>query len=281
MPAALLDPAAMAIEPRTLDAPTALVSIDVESDYGTGLDEALSKIPRLIDLLAELRVPLTAFVEGRLFERSPALCRRLVDAGVDVQLHCYDHRKPGDTPSELRRGAAAYAEFCGRPPAGYRAHTYRLSRALYETLLELGFAWDSSLQRGWGQGSQRDPAFAKGDYLVFDGRLLEFPIGRWRHVPLPFNHTYRLLAKAPGDALLWTLAGPGRLAVYNMHMTDLVRSGSLKHAVRSPRSRALHRYLWLFQGENTFLAVRSLVARLRRRRYEFLSTNELWARVSR
>lgn len=279
MPGPPLNPDRMTIEPRSLESSVALLSIDVESDYGTGRREALSQIGRLIDLLAELGVPLTAFVEGRFFEQDRPLCRRLLDAGVDVQLHCWNHGDPGDTPDSLRRSHAAFAQYVGGAPAGYRAHTYRLTQELYETLLDLGFSWDSSLQRGLGQGSQRHPRLLEGDYLIFDGRLLEFPIGTWRRLPLPFNHTYRLLAKTWADACLWAISGPVRLATYNMHMTDLVRSDSLRFAVRSRVSRYLHRYAWSMQGEDTFGALRTLVGRLRQAQYEFLTTSALHTRL--
>ncbi len=257
MPGPPLNPDLMTIEPRSLESSVALLSIDVESDYGTGRREALSQIGRLIDLLAELGVPLTA----------------------DVQLHCWNHGDPGDTPASLRRSHAAFAQYVGRAPAGYRAHTYRLTQELYETLLDLGFSWDSSLQRGLGQGSQRHPRLLEGDYLIFDGRLLEFPIATWRRLPLPFNHTYRLLAKTWADACLWAISGPVRLATYNMHMTDLVRSDSLRVAVRSRVSRCLHRYAWSMQGEDTFGALRTLVGRLRQAQYEFLTTSALHMRL--
>ena len=56
-------------------------------------------------MLDELRLPLTAFVEGQLFERAAAgLCALLVERGVDVQLHVYDHATSGDTPESLTPG---------------------------------------------------------------------------------------------------------------------------------------------------------------------------------
>jgi peptidoglycan/xylan/chitin deacetylase (PgdA/CDA1 family) len=272
----LLDPGRMLVEPHVLGERVALLSIDVESDYGTGRDQALSRIGHFLEVAATLSLPLTAFVEGRLFEQARPLCRELLDSGMDVQLHCYDHAEPGDSPERLRRGFDAYADVCGRPPAGYRAHTYRLSHALYETLVDLGFAWDSSLQRAFGQGSQRHLQLRSGDYLVFDRRMVEFPLGRWHAVPLPFSHAYSLLLRAPGRAVLWALGGSGRLTAYNMHMTDLVRSDSLLHADRSRLSRFLHQTMWRNQGDTTFDALRQVAHRLRDGGYRFSTTQALY-----
>jgi hypothetical protein len=233
----------------------------------------------LLAFLARLNLPLTAFVEGQFFERRKPLCRMLLDAGVDAQLHCYDHGETGDSPASLRRGALAFEDFCGRPPDGYRAHTYQLTHPLYETLIERGFRWDSSLMRGLGQGSNRHRKFRAGDYFVLDGRLVEFPIATWRGTPLPLTHPYRLLIKQPAESLLWAFAGPGPLVAYNVHMTDLVRCGSLPHSPIKGLPRLLMRYMWAAQRGDTFGAFESFVGRLREAGYEFLATHDLYKRI--
>jgi hypothetical protein len=275
----LLNPDLVRIEPRTLGENIATFSLDVETDYATGRDEALSQIERFIDLMAELRVPWTAFVEGRFFETRRPLCRLLLDRGVDVQLHCYDHAEPGDTPAALERSAEVYADFCGRKPEGYRAHTYRLTQPVFETLRRLGFRWDSSLMRAYAQGGNRHPKLLQGDYLILDGQLHEFPIATWKGLPVALNHTHMLLAKSPGELVLRSLFGPTRLVTYNFHMTDLVRCSSLFAAKRTPTVRLLHRYLWSTHSGDTFGVVRRFVRFLRARQYDFVSTSGLFERV--
>jgi hypothetical protein len=276
----LLDPDRTTVEARTLSTRVALLSIDVETDHGTGRDDALSQIDRLLDLLAEIDVPLTAFVEGQFFEHRRPICRLLCDRGVDVQLHCYDHSEPGDTPASLRRGADALADFCGRPAGGYRAHTYRLTHELFETLLALGFQWDSSLMRGFGQGRNRHRRFRQGDYFVLGGQLFEFPVATWRGTLLPLTHAYRLLLKKPAEAALWAVSGPGLLVAYNVHMTDLVRSDSLRYSKMDPVFRLLHRYLWATHHDDTFASLASLLTRLRGHGHEFLTTQALYDRLT-
>lgn len=275
----LLSPDGIRIERRSLDRPVALFSVDVETDYGTGRTEALSRLDRFVDLMRVLDVPWTAFVEGQFFENRRETCALLRDAGVDIQVHCYDHTQPGDTPESLRRSAGVASDFLGRPVEGYRAHTYRLTRPLYDTLLDAGFRWDSSLMRAFAQGGNRHPGFQGGDYLVFDDRLVEFPIGTWRGLPVALNHTHLLLAKTPGEMLLCAALGPTSLVNYNFHMTDLVRCDSLGVARRSPHVRALHRYLWSLHGGDTFAVVRRFVQYLRRLDYQFRSTSALYREV--
>ncbi len=272
----LLDPARVGIRAHTLGERVATFSIDVETDYGTGRTDALSQIDKFLDLVDELGIPLTAFVEGQLFEQQPGTCRLLLDRGVDVQLHCYDHSKPGDTPEDLRRGAAAYADFCGRRPRGYRAHTYRLTDELFDVLLEEGFLWDSSVMTAVAQGRNAHPEFLRGDYFVLADRVVEFPVGRWGGVPLPFNHSYRLLLKSPLEAALRLVTAPGPLVGYNTHMTDMVRCDSLAAAERSPLSRLLHRYMWITHRADTFASYRRAVRYLAGRGYRFESTDDLY-----
>jgi hypothetical protein len=100
---------------------------------------------------------------------------------------------------------------------------YRLTPALADALIDLGFRWDASIMRAWGFGRNADRAFRDGDYFVMGERLLEFPMGAWRRVRLPLNHPYTLLAGRVGGRILRTMCGPsGMLVAYNVHMTDLL-----------------------------------------------------------
>jgi len=270
-----LRPDGLQIERCLVPYPVALFSVDVETDYGSGRTEALDQLHRFADVMDTLELPWTAFIEGQFFRTRQPLCQDLAARGVDVQVHVYDHATPGDTPASLAMSAAAYAECLGRRPAGYRAHTYRLTNTLVDALSVEGFRWDSSLMRAWAQGGNRHRALAGGDYLVLNGRLVEFPIATWRGTSFPLNHTHLLLARRPGEWVLRTLLRPGRLVVYNCHMTDLVRCDSLRYAVRTRTVRTLHRYLWSLRGPDTFGVLARIADYLRRRGYAFRSSNAL------
>ena len=102
----------------------AVLSIDVEHDYDGNRTDALDRLPDLLAAVRRFRLPLTAFVEGRLFTRRPDLCAGLAEAGADLHLHCWDHRGCGDTAGSLGRGADAFERFTGvRPRATGRAAT--------------------------------------------------------------------------------------------------------------------------------------------------------------
>lgn len=271
----------VAVRPCRLDAPTALLSIDIETDYGTGRSDALRHVDRLLTQLAEQRFPLTAFVEGQLFERQPALCARLVEHGVDVQLHVYDHATTGDSPDSLRRGADAYSTFMGKRPEGYRAHMYRLTPALYDALVALDFKWDSSVMRAYALGRNGHACYREGDYFVMGTGLVEFPVGSWRYLPLPLNHPYTLLAGSAGGRVLRALCGQaGQLVAYNMHMTDLLRSPALAQAPYGRLFEWLQRWMWLGHGADTFGELRLMCDYLRQRHFTFMTTTQLYRKVT-
>jgi peptidoglycan/xylan/chitin deacetylase (PgdA/CDA1 family) len=268
------------VVPRTLATPAALLSVDVETDYGTGRADALDQLSRFLDVLDELAIPLTAFVEGQLFERRPQVCALLVERGVDVQLHVYDHATSGDTPESLKRGVDAFTAFLGRPPDGYRAHTCRLSPELFEALVTLGFTWDSSVMRAYALGHNGHACFRDGDYFVLGEGLFEFPVGRWRGVNLALNHPYSLLAGRVGGQILRRACGPAdRLVAYNIHMTDLLRVPALEQAPYGPLFRLMQRWMWMGHDGDTFAFFRLMCGYLRTRGFTFETTNGLYERI--
>ena len=231
MKTTMLDVSAHRILGRSSPNKAAVFSIDVEHDYNGDRTDALDRLPDLLATAHRAELPLTAFVEGRLFTKRPDLCAQLLQAGADVQLHCHDHRDSGDSAESLGCGIAAYKSFVGRRPCGYRAHTYRLTEALLSAVLSERFAWDSSILPGFGLGNHRHPAFRRdsvlrnSDYFVIDDALIEFPVASWRALGIPFTHSYRQLMGGFVESLLDRALALPRLLVYDMHMVDLVPDG--------------------------------------------------------
>lgn len=275
-----LSAAHVEIERLTVERPTALLTIDIEPDYNSIHQRGLESMPRLLELIDELSVPLTAFVEGRLLRTRPDLCALLAEANVDVQLHCNDHTLSGDTPEQLTQGVAAYQRFFGRAPSGYRAHTFRLSSRLYRALLTHDFKWDSSILPGFGLGGTRDPAFRNVDYLRLDKRLIEFPVATWGGLGIPLTHSYRRVLKPPLEAVLRRLCPLPALLVYDMHMVDLVWTGSLWSAPLPTYLKALYGYSWGMSRTDSFDSLRNFIQFLRDRDYTFSTVNGFYNAVT-
>lgn len=276
----LIQPGDMPFQTYELDRKTVLLTVDVETDFGSSHTDALSQLDRLLDVVDELGVPLTAFVEGRFFETRRDLCTMLIERGAEVELHCHDHGISGDTPELLQRSIKAYADFRGELPQGYRAHTYRLSKQLCGALIDNGLKWDSSILPELGQGGNFKRQFRTGDYLIFDAGLMEFPVASWRRIPLPLNHSYRLLVKPFGEAILRRLDEPGTLVTYNMHMVDLVHCRSLRAANLPALVKLLYLYMWGWNRGDTFASLRDIVAYLRDLDYVFSRADTLYTRLA-
>ena len=274
----MLDAAAHGVVSRWSSGKTAVLSIDVEHDYNGGRTDALDRLPGVLAAVRRAGLPLTAFVEGRLFAARPDLCARLVETGADLQLHCYDHRDPGDTPGSLARGVEAFERFTGARPRGYRAHTYALTDALLSAVVAEGFEWDSSILPGFGLGAHPGRVFRRGDWFVIDDALAEYPVASWRALGVPFTHSYRQLMGPAAESLLDRVASLPALLVYDMHMVDLVPDGRIG---RSPLPLWLRGAHALARGrQRGFDDVAALCERLRARGYEWSTLSQCHERLA-
>ena len=263
------DPSVTPVLARWSPKKIAVLSIDVEHDYNGDRTDALDRLPDLLDAVRHARLPLTAFVEGRLFESRPDLCGRLAEAGVDLQLHCYDHSEPGDSVESLKRGIAAFERFTGTRPCGYRAHTYRLTDALFQVLVAEGFAWDSSILPGIGLGNHPGRVFRRGDWFTIDGAFAMYPVASWRAFGIPFTQSYRQLMGRFVESLLDLAAALPALLVYDMHMVDLVRDGQIGKSPLPLWLKGAHRWArWRQRGFDDLVA---LGDRLRARGYKWVT----------
>ena len=256
-----------------------VLTIDVEHDYDDAGSEALNRLPDLLAAGSRLGIPLTAFVEGRLFVERPDLCACLVEAGADLNLHCYDHRGPGDTADSLKAGIDAFGSFIGVAPRGYRAEGYRLTEEIFHALLAAGFAWDSSILPGIGLGARSDAVFRCGDWFLVDDALAEYPVASWRfgkRATIPFTGSYRQLLGLGAESLLNRIATLPEVVVYNMHMVDLVTDGQIGQSPLPLWMKGAHALArWRQRDFEQDLA--AVAERLRRQGYHWTTMTALHA----
>jgi polysaccharide deacetylase family protein (PEP-CTERM system associated) len=108
----------------------------------------------LLELLKKHGVKATFFVLGWIAERRPELVRKIYDAGHEIGLHSYQHRRVTSMDREsfeadLKRALEAVSKILPREAiAGYRAPSFSIVEKTawaLESLASLGLKYDSSI----------------------------------------------------------------------------------------------------------------------------------------
>jgi len=130
----------------------ACLTLDVEEDFKDPEgrirlfeDEAL--LDKYVRIINENGVKVTAFLVTSLLGRYADQYRRLGDlipVEFEIHSHAHDLRNPCSR-ADIEAAARAFREFAGRDPTGYRAPVGQITREGLDTLLDLGFRYDSSI----------------------------------------------------------------------------------------------------------------------------------------
>jgi len=162
---------------------------------------------RLLAMLDERHIKGTFFVLGWVAEHVPQLVKRIASLGHEVACHGYSHelvyrQTPAVFTEETRRAKSLLEDLIGLPVGGYRAASFSItprSRWALDTLIDLGFTYDSSIfpvrhDRYGMPGAARAP----GRVQAPSGReIAEFPmstaaLGPMR-IPVSGGGYFRLL----------------------------------------------------------------------------------------
>jgi polysaccharide deacetylase family protein (PEP-CTERM system associated) len=139
----------------------------------------------LLDLFDETGIKSTFFVLGWVAERHPQLIREIHARGHEIASHGYSHQlvykqTPAEFRAETSRSKQLLEDLVQTPITGYRAASYSITREslwAIDILIELGFAWDSSIFPVY-HDRYGIPASPKRPYRISSngGELLEFPL---------------------------------------------------------------------------------------------------------
>ncbi|MDR1943886.1 MAG: DUF3473 domain-containing protein [Synergistaceae bacterium] len=178
----------------------------------------------LLALLGERGVRATFFVLGWIAERCPELVRKIYDAGHEIGVHGYAHRRVtridrGQFIADLARAVEVISGIVPREAiAGYRAPSFsvveRTSWAL-DAVASFGFRYDSSIypasghpDYGWAGAPQRIHRLPCG--------LVEVPMTPW------FGGGYfRLLPYAVSRNIARRANRRGRPAIFYVHPWEI------------------------------------------------------------
>jgi peptidoglycan/xylan/chitin deacetylase (PgdA/CDA1 family) len=266
--------------PILIPYPTAVLSLDLESDYASGQTEALKNLGILVKFLQDQQVGVTVFVEGTILESHSSVILDLAKFGADLQLHCRNHRVDGgDSPVLLEESVKLFEKLLGRLPTGYRGNTFSINHSLLTAMSQMGFEWDSSvLPARFGFGANRDKCWRQGNcaFLLPKYDMLEFPLATIRYAGIPFIHSYTCLNQMIFFNRFLNIAPLPRLLVYDMHMVDLFRTlGGIKDAAIPTLAKIIYSNIWLAKKKNTLDVLGQLIIMLKKKGYRFTTLTQL------
>jgi peptidoglycan-N-acetylglucosamine deacetylase len=190
---------------------TVCFTVDVEPDcppYLNGYRGIEEGMPRLLAMLAQVRVPATFFTTGEVAQRYPGVVSAIVAHGHELACHGMTHRAfTGMTHDEARGEIEDSASILRRhaPVTSFRAPYLRFPGRYLALLEESGFEIDSSEAR-YKAGSGRG---AGGSGI--------------RRVPASVTSSVLRLPRLVRETYLRALASPVVLFVHPWEFVDLRR----------------------------------------------------------
>lgn len=219
------------------------LTLDLERDYGTALEddsyEAASEIGRLVSLLESFDVPLTCFLQTKLFETSPDAIEELASADTPVEFHAHTHTHPSrdaaDISFEIPESVERICDHFSTDPMGFRFPDGSFKTGDYEVLADSGVRFSSSIfptVRPGRFNNLRDP---KTPFLHQPSNIIEFPFTVYsKYLPVPVSLSYLKLLGAPFQHLLYS--NPPNQIVFDFHMHDIVTPPAFERLSRMYRT---------------------------------------------
>lgn len=143
-------------------------------------------VDRLLEIVAEHRVPATFFCLGWIAEKHPGVVRKIHAAGYEIGSHSYAHQlvyeqSPEAFRQDFLRSLGLLEDLTGEKVRAFRAPGFSVTRATpwaFDVLLEHGIEYDSSIfpapraHGGFSEYGAIGPSIIERD----GGMLREFPI---------------------------------------------------------------------------------------------------------
>jgi len=130
----------------------ACLTLDVETDFHDPdgrirLFDDASLLDRYTALVKKHNVKLTAFLVTSLLDKYGADYKKLAER-IPVKFAIHSHAHDMSNPcsrADIEESVRAFHKFTGQNPIGYRAPVGQITREGMNTLLDLGFRYDSSI----------------------------------------------------------------------------------------------------------------------------------------
>ncbi|MFC6733709.1 polysaccharide deacetylase family protein [Haladaptatus sp. DYSN1] len=208
---------------------TVYLTLDLECDYGTALDEnvygATDATADLARLLDRHGVPLTCFLQTELLAETPDAVWALSDAVQPVEFHAHSHTHPrrdrADVPTEVRASVEAIRDTFETEPLGFRFPDGAAHEEDYRALAAEGVAFDASLFPSVRPGRFNNLGEPLYPFRHDPTGVVELPFTVYApHLRVPVALSYLKLLGWPFEQLV--TRAPPSVIVFDMHMHDLV-----------------------------------------------------------
>jgi peptidoglycan/xylan/chitin deacetylase (PgdA/CDA1 family) len=184
------------------DLPISL-TFDIEKDCSPLLHTTFGievGLPKILRLLEKYKIDCTFFITGEVAELFPDIVRQIAKRH-EVASHGYRHETLDKMTiykkDSIKQSKRVLEKIINKRVIGFRAPRFLVSRELYETLVEMGFKYDSSLTYFTPQQilmKARLPEFR----VQLPSALLNFPLGlqafeaicRANSFPVIFFHSW-------------------------------------------------------------------------------------------
>jgi peptidoglycan/xylan/chitin deacetylase (PgdA/CDA1 family) len=258
----------------------ACITLDVEADFGDPEgrirlfeDEAL--LSQYVRLVERTGAKITAFLVTSLLDRYGDSCQRLgelIPVEFEIHSHAHDLRDPCSR-ADIEAAIGAFRGFAGTDPIGYRAPVGKLTREGLDTLLDLGFRYDSSIYPSlrpgkWGHNNLH---LSVAPFRITRGAksIIEVPFATLSGVRLDFSLSYvKLLGWRAYELLMKAFPLPDHIAVLTHPYDYYVHR--LPYDIGGYEGRLLRRNAGV-----AFELLERMLRFLRTRGYEFALLSEL------
>jgi len=169
-------------------------------------DAAARELPPLLDLLDELGLRATYFVEAANAGRHPLAVREIAARGHEVGFHAWEHERWGelepDRETELiERSMAAYAEL-GVQVEGFRPPGGGLTEQTLRLLSQAGLTWCSPANQEARVDQETGIAILPFRWPLVDATYLHPPMGGLLSAPDAERRLEAALGSTPEPAVL-------------------------------------------------------------------------------
>lgn len=265
-----------------MDRKLACITLDVESDYDNPqkrlrMFEEGDLMERYISIINRNGAKVTAFLVTSLIEKYEAPLRQL-ETSVPLEFAVHSHVHNMQDPcnrDDISQAVATFQEFTGRRPSGYRAPVGMINREGLETLLDLGFRYDSSIYPSirpgrlgyWNMHMPTEP------FRVVRGAdsLVEIPFSTLATIRLVFSLSYvKLFGWGTYTSLMHWFSPPQVSSVLS-HPHDFYF-----HLVAQD-VKGLDRYLLLKDARKAYELFENMLRWLKAHGYEFVLMGEACA----